>query len=105
MQVRYFAVPVALWLATLISSSAASAADPVQIRVCPSQAKIEQSIQSQGKLLPDDCRTLTVTRVDSPAGPLCVLDLSGDNAGILGTLRDAVATTQWWATCASLHAP
>lgn len=105
MRMHHFVVSAAVVLTASSSFTAASAADPVQIRACPSQAKMEQVIQSQGKFLPDDCRMLTVTRLDSPTGPLCVLDLSGDNAGILGTLRDAVARTQWWVPCASLRAP
>jgi len=105
MRMRCLTAPAAAALAIFVLCATASATEPVQATVCPSQAKAEQVLQSQGHFVPDDCRTLRVTRVDSPAGPLCVMDFSGNNAGILGALKDAVATTQWWAACAALHGP
>ena len=92
----------------LVSSMALShiaVAEQFRMNLCPSQQKTEQILQSDGKLRPDDCRTVTVTRVESPAGAVCVLDFGSDGEGILGSIRDATMTTKWWTPCANLHAP
>jgi len=86
-------------------AGSALAADPLQVRICPSRDKVENILQSDGKLMPDGCRTVTVTRVQSPAGSICSIDFGQDSQGILGTVRDAVTTTQWWTACSNLQAP
>src|SRR3954447_7838543 len=72
------------------------AADPLQIRICPTLDKTEQILQSHGNLMPDGCQIATVTRVNSSAGSICQVDLSQNDQGALNTLRNAVSTTHWW---------
>ena len=84
MQVRSFG-SLGLTFTILISTAgAARAADPLQVKICPSRNKAETIVQSQAKLMPDGCRTVTVTRVQSPAGPICSIDFGQDSEGILG---------------------
>jgi hypothetical protein len=80
-------------------------AQQFRMNVCPSQQQTEQILQSDGKLRPDDCRAVTVTRIEAPAGALCVLDFGSNGEGILGSIRDATMPTKWWTACANLHAP
>ena len=69
---------------------------------CESQQDMEQVIQSDGDLMPDDCGTLTITSVEADAGELCVLDFQAADPGVLDALQEEVTTTQWWIDCAEL---
>lgn len=86
-------------------SGSARAAEPLRIEACPSRDKAEQVKQSNGSLSPDGCRTVTVTSVDSPAGPMCVMKFGGSKSGIVGQIAGAVETTEWWTACSNLRAP
>lgn len=105
MQRFHLLTSAALLAAALVMVKPALAADPTQIQICPSREKIEQIIQSDGHLTPDGCRMARITRVNSPAGPICQLDLGQGGQGIVGSLRDAVSDTQWWTSCANLGSP
>ena len=83
----------------------AKAAEPLHIEVCPSRDKAEQARQSNGSLSPDGCRTVTVTRVDSPAGPMCAMKFGESKSGVIGQITSAVETTEWWTACSNLQAP
>ncbi len=63
---------------------------------------MEQVIQSDGDLMPDGCRTLTITSMDADAGELCVLNFEAADPGLLDSLQEEVTTTQWWVDCAEL---
>jgi len=95
----------AIVAASFVSVESALAADPTQIQICPSREKIEQIIQSGGNLTPDGCRMARITRVNSPAGAICQLDLGQGGQGLVGSLRDAVSDAQWWTSCANLGVP
>lgn len=69
---------------------------------CQSQRSLEQVISSDSKLMPDDCRVLKVTPVDTDRGRLCVVDLSSSQDGVLQQLRDVAAAQQWWVRCDAL---
>lgn len=70
---------------------------------CPSEQGAEQVVGSQGRFVPGDCRQLTITRVQSGAMQLCVLDFEpGGDAGLLDQLRRAAVPTQWWVACDNL---
>ncbi|MDJ0387780.1 hypothetical protein QMO56_06615 [Roseomonas sp. E05] len=99
------AAATAAFGAGLLILGEAGAAEPLSIAACPTREKMEQAIQSNGNLSPEGCRAVTVTEVDSPAGPLCVLEFAQQNGGIVGAITDAVATTQWWVACKDLHRP
>jgi hypothetical protein len=72
---------------------------------CPSQQDLEQVIGSDGELLPDGCRMLTVTPVESPSGELCMIEFEAPDPGVLDTLADAAVPTRWWVECADLERP
>ena len=72
---------------------------------CETQQDLEQVIQSQGELMPEGCRTVTITSVDSPAGELCVIDIGEQDPGIVGAITEAAVPTQWWMACADIQRP
>jgi hypothetical protein len=76
-----------------------------QLPLCPSEDKAAQIVQSRGGYMPEDCRMATITRFDTPSGPICLLDFGQDRGGIFGELRNAVTTTKWWTACPNLRAP
>ena len=102
MRIRHLGI--SLFLAAGLAPAVAAASGSKQLPVCPSQDKAEQIVQSQGQFMPEGCRTITVTEVDSPAGPICVLDFS-QQQGIVGKIESFVETTQWWTACPNLRAP
>lgn len=105
MQRFHLLTSAALLAASFATVKPTLAADPTQIQICPSREKIEEIIQSGGSLTPDGCRLARITRVNSPAGAICQLDLGQGGQGIIGSLRDAVSDTQWWTSCANLGSP
>lgn len=74
-----------------------------QITVCSSQEQLEQFIRDQGRILPEGCRRVTVTAVDSPAGRLCAVDTASSDPGIIGSIRQATTDTRWWTACENLR--
>jgi hypothetical protein len=109
-------VPLAL-AAVVVTAAAAASAQPrsttaavtnsrvANITACDSEQKQQQVLQSRGVYLPDGCRKITVMRLDTPAGALCMMDLAPGQQGVLGEIRSAATTTQWWLPCSDLHAP
>ncbi|MGE4221457.1 MAG: hypothetical protein AB7G39_18580 [Alphaproteobacteria bacterium] len=92
---RHSPVFAALAVTALAAPAAAQDAFPA----CQSQQSLEQIISSDGRLMPDDCRNLTVTTVRSDRGRLCVIDVSQAGDGVLQQLRDAALPAQWWVRC------
>ncbi|HEV7266583.1 MAG TPA: hypothetical protein VGN83_16910 [Falsiroseomonas sp.] len=99
---------------TLVLGAAALLAMPApvagqqarEVPFCNSRDSAELLMQArQGQPMPDGCRTATVRQLDTPAGPLCAVDIGTDRGGIAGAVRDAVATTEWWTPCANLRVP
>ena len=76
-----------------------STASAESLPTCQSQSSLEQVIESNGKLQPDDCSTLTVTKIDTDNGELCVIDFAGAGDGVLNALRDAALPQKWWVRC------
>lgn len=102
---RHLTITAALLALAALTAPPARAEQSGQIKACPSRDKAEQIVQSRGSLTPDGCRVFTVTRVDSPAGAMCMLQFAQDQSGIVGQITSAFETTQWWAPCDELHAP
>ena len=96
---------VAIPLAALALGVTSPALGQMSVPACPSQQEIEQVLQSQGRLMPDGCRTITITTVRTPAGELCVLDLGEEDPGIVGAITEAAVPTQWWVACADIERP
>ena len=75
------------------------------VKACNNEQNLKQVLQSNGAYAPDGCRRVTVTRLDTPAGALCMMDFAPGKQGIIGEIRSAATTTQWWLPCNQLHAP
>jgi hypothetical protein len=70
---------------------------------CESQRSLEQVIQSEGELMPDDCRRLSITSIPTEVARLCQLNFqTPSDPGVLDRLTEATAPTQWWVECARL---
>lgn len=84
----------------LLAPSLTVAQEPIS--ACHSQQALEQTVKSGGQLMPEGCRNLAITSIDSDVGRLCVIDFSGGDQGILQKLRDAALPEQWWVRCEDL---
>jgi hypothetical protein len=82
----------------------AAATGPQSFPACQSQQDLEQILNSDGQLMPDGCRNISVTPVRSENGTLCVIDFSEAGEGLLEGLRDAALPDQWWVQCDRLTA-
>lgn len=69
---------------------------------CESQQELEQVLASEGTILPDGCRTATVSSLESNGEEICLLDLSSSDDGVLDQIREAALSQQWWVRCADL---
>lgn len=77
-----------------------------QLPACTSHDGAQLLMQGNaGGTLPDGCRRVTIRRLDTPAGAVCALEFGRQDGGVVDSLRDAVATTEWWTACANLKAP
>jgi hypothetical protein len=99
---REFIRLTALCIAVVLFSSPAMADG--DLTLCRSQQSIEQVMETDGQLDPDDCRPARITRLDSDAGPVCVLNLSDGGGTFLGDLREMAETGEWWLPCDALRA-
>ena len=93
-----------LCLGLLGSQAPAIAQQQAVFSACESQQELEQVIASAGSILPDGCRTATVSSLQSNGEELCLLDLSSSGDGVLNQIRDAAVNPQWWVRCADLVA-
>ncbi|ARU01579.1 hypothetical protein [Yoonia vestfoldensis] len=90
---------------TLVSATLAlPLAAQTPVTACQSQQSLEQALTSQGEIMPDDCRAVSLARLSSDGQDLCLLDLSRDDGTLIGSLRDAAAPDQWWMLCEELMA-
>jgi hypothetical protein len=92
----------ALTAITLALSAPVVAQTPLV--ACQSQQSLEQALISDGEIMPDDCRPVSIARLSSDGQELCLLDLSSDDSSLLDSLRDAAAPDQWWTLCSDLTA-
>ena len=72
------------------------------LMACESQQSLEQALTSEGGIMPDDCRSISVARLANNGRELCLMDLSQPEGGIISNLRDAASTDQWWVACREL---
>ena len=93
---------LALASVLIVGASAGSAAAQFQTQSCGSQRSMEQLMETEGSLTPDDCRAVTLTRLERADGDLCMLDFSGTDAGVVDDLLAVTRTEQWWIACESL---
>jgi len=88
---------------TLTASATSPALAQVSFPACASQQEMEQVVQSQRELMPEGCRTVSITEVDTPAGELCVLDFEEEDPGVVGAITEAAVPTRWWIICADVE--
>lgn len=69
---------------------------------CESQQSLEQVLESDGSILPDDCRQISIAQLESGGRTLCLIDLSQQNGGLVDDLRGVAATQEWWVDCTAL---
>jgi len=93
---------IALAFIVAVASPAVAQTDR-SFPACPTQQQVEQAIGSKEQFVPDECRKLTVTRIQSGSTDVCVLDFekSGDRT-FIDRLRSAAVPTQWWVACNEL---
>ena len=72
------------------------------VTACPSQQGLEQVIGSNGQITPDDCRQVRISSLESDGERLCLVDLSGEDDGLVDQLREAATTERWWMRCEDL---
>ncbi len=70
---------------------------------CQSQQELEQVIASDGQILPDGCRNVSITPLDSDGERLCLMDFAEDGEGIVSQLREAAVNEEWWVRCSDLN--
>ncbi|MCT8269019.1 MULTISPECIES: hypothetical protein [Afifella] len=88
--------------ALIALTAAAPAAAQERFPACQSQQSLQQIIGSNGELMPSDCRNLTITRLKSDSGSLCLIDFSNAGGGVVQALRDAAMPEKWWVRCDQL---
>lgn len=97
-------IPAAACFAALALAGGARA-QTHEVTVCSSRGDAELMLEAgRPSSLPEGCRTATVRRIETPAGQLCAIDIGG-RSGVVAALRDAVAETEWWTSCANLRVP
>jgi hypothetical protein len=94
---------IAMLVAATGTATALPATAQETITICETQQELEQVIGSDGSIMPDACRTMTISTLTADGVQLCYMDFSSDG-GVLGALRDAAAPAAWWARCDQLAA-
>lgn len=90
-------------IAVLLLCLAAPAANAREaIVACQSQQELEQLISSDGRILPDGCRNISITPLDSGGEQLCLIDFSAGDEGIVSQLREVAVNEAWWVRCGDL---
>ncbi|HEV7291805.1 MAG TPA: hypothetical protein VGN79_05740 [Devosia sp.] len=95
---------LALLPALTIGSGVSTANAQEAVYACSSQQELEQTIDSDGAIRPENCSTLTVTSLESDGEQLCLLQLEASEEDLLGSLRDAALSSEWWVRCDALGA-
>jgi len=71
--------------------------------VCDEQPALEQFLASDGDFMPDGCRMMRLSALDSDHGRLCVVEFDeSDDPGLMDRLTDAALPDTWWMRCADL---
>jgi hypothetical protein len=72
--------------------------------VCDEQAALEQFLASDGEFMPDNCRMMRLSTLDSDHGRLCVVEFEeAEDPGLMDRLTDAALPDTWWMRCADLR--
>lgn len=69
---------------------------------CQEQSQLEQVSASNGDIMPEGCREVTVSVLDGDGDRLCLVDFTGTGEGLIDQLREAAVTERWWLHCEDL---
>lgn len=97
-----FPRPAFVSLAAFLAVLSGPAFAQTTLTACESQQSLEQALASNGGIMPDDCRPISVTRLTGDGRELCLIDLSQSDGGLIDSLRDVAAPDQWWVACSAL---
>lgn len=93
-----------MMIALMVLGSTTTAATAQEaVIACQSQQELEQVIASDGRILPDGCRNVSITPLDNGGERLCLMDFAGDDDGIVSQLREVAVNEAWWVRCADLN--
>jgi hypothetical protein len=84
----------------LLATAAVGAQDAVI--ACQEQAQLEQVHASDGDIMPEGCRKVTVSVLEDDGERLCLVDFAGTGEGLVDQLREATVTERWWMRCEDL---
>ncbi|MDZ5697549.1 hypothetical protein [Chelativorans sp. M5D2P16] len=85
-------------IVALAMTSAAAVAQG-SIPACPEQQQLEQVLGSNGDIMPEGCRNVNISVLESDGDRLCMVDLSGSGEGVVEQLREAAVDQRWWMRC------
>lgn len=72
--------------------------------VCDEQPALEQFLASDGDFMPDGCRVMRLSTLDTDHGRICVMEFDeSDDPGLMDRLTDAALPSTWWMRCADLQ--
>ena len=91
-------------LCLMFAAVPAAAQDAEALYACPSQETLQQTIDSNNDFVPDGCRAVNVSVLDSDGQRLCVLQLGETAGNVLQQLQDVVTEDELWVRCDLLDA-
>lgn len=86
----------------LLGTAGAGAQEP--LIACQEQSELEQVQASNGDIMPDSCREVSVSVLEGDGERLCLVDFSGSEEGFIDQLREAALSERWWMNCEDLGA-
>ncbi|MCT7377308.1 hypothetical protein [Chelativorans salis] len=92
-----------LGIACIIAIPVAATAQE-SIPACQDQQQLEQVLGSNGDIMPEGCRNVNISVLESNGERLCLVDLSGSDEGIVEQLREAAVEQRWWIRCEDIEA-
>jgi len=95
-----FTLVMAAFVAALAPQQAAA---QEAFMVCDEQRALEQALASDGDFMPDGCRVMRLSTLDTDQGRFCVMEFDeSDDPGLMDRLTDAALPDTWWMRCADL---
>ncbi|GHA31190.1 hypothetical protein GCM10007989_28920 [Devosia pacifica] len=82
----------------------ASLAQDQSIYACTSQQDLQQTIESDGSIVPDSCRTVNISTLTNDSGQLCLVEFGDSGGGIISQVQDFAGPQQLWFICEDLQA-
>lgn len=95
---------IAFALAGALVTPAAAAAPTGQevIEACTDEQSLQQVIDSNGQITPEDCMPISLSALTTQGDRLCLIDLAPGGSGVLGKLQDVARASKYWVRCSAL---